>query len=223
MSDTKFIGCEIDKETQNKVIWALRDFGKKADKAVQDVVNRTSIAIEVDAKNKLKDDGHIITSRLRSSIHAEVRGGYLRGTEDRVITRMGGFRYTDKDGNSYDGDLKEPIGEFEALAGTNVEYAAAMEFGSKGHTIYPKNGSLLAFQMSTATSLKSGKSLFFNKKTGKFNVKKSDNTMIFAKYVKIPPQPARSFLGYAAEKQRPKFVQRMTDALNKLIQSEQRV
>jgi hypothetical protein len=95
----------------------MKKVGVEVQKAVKRGVNRTALAIETDAKKKLTSDGHIITGRLRASIHAETKEGQS-------------FNYSDKDGNAFDGSLREQIGEVEAVAGTNVEYAPYIEFGT---------------------------------------------------------------------------------------------
>ncbi len=176
------ITVSIEEQSQRNVIIALTRFGDKAVKVIQDVVNRTALAIEVDGKNKLRADGHIITARLRSSIHAETVNGQK-------------FTYSDKDGINYDGSLGEKLLPMEAVAGTNVEYAGDIEFGTGPHLIRPKNAKALKFE--------------------------KDGKTIFAKWVKHPGFKGDSYMGYAAEKQRPKFPQRMETELNKLIRSEQ--
>lgn len=180
----QFASVELTQQSQRDVTNSLIRFGKEAEKVIRDVINRTALAIETDAKMKLKSDGHIITSRLRSSVHAETISGQK-------------YTYSDSDGKSYDGALGEKLENLEAVAGTNVEYAGAIEFGTGPHLILPKNKKALKFEI--------------------------DGKPVFAKSVKHPGFKGDSFLGYAAEKQRPKFVQRMTDALNKLIQNEQRL
>ncbi len=56
----------------------------------------------------------------------------------------------------------------EGAVGTNVEYAGDIEFGFAPHIIKPKNGKALAFQMKTASNLKTGKTGYINKKNWKF-------------------------------------------------------
>jgi phage gpG-like protein len=87
-------------------------------KACKKGIDRTALAVESDAKKKLKSDGHIITGRLFSSIHAELKEGQQ-------------FDYTDKNGKSFDGSLKTEIDKLEAIAGTNVFYGPFIEFGTK--------------------------------------------------------------------------------------------
>jgi len=172
------ITVTLDSTSQKETVNALRKFGKNSAKVIKDVVNRTAIAVETDAKNRLKDDRHIITSRLRSSIHAELKPG-------------ANYAYSDSRGNSYDGSLKEKFGDLEAVAGTNVDYAPHIEFGTKPHIIEPKRKKVLRF--------------FIGGKA------------VFSKKVRHPGTRASSFLRWAAERQNPLFVKRMTDALNKLI------
>jgi hypothetical protein len=87
--------------------------------AIKKGVDRTALAIESDAKRKITADGHIITSRLRSSIHAELK-----------VNKM--FKYSDNKGQTFDGSLEEDFNDkMEAVAGTNVHYAPYIEFGTK--------------------------------------------------------------------------------------------
>ena len=87
-------------------------------KACKRGIDRTALAIESDAKRKITADRHIITGRLRSSIHAELKEGQR-------------FDYNDQHGNSFDGSLQESIEEMEAIVGTNVKYAPYIEYGTK--------------------------------------------------------------------------------------------
>ena len=87
-------------------------------KATKAGIDRTALAMETDAKNKLKSDGHIVTGRLRSSIHAELKEG-------------ASYQYSDQEGKTYDGSLKKKVGKLEAVIGTNVFYAPFIEFGTK--------------------------------------------------------------------------------------------
>jgi len=110
------VTCSI--EGADLVRKQIEQTGKEIDKAIKRAIDKTALAIETDAKSKLKSDGHIITNRLRASVHAELKNGKS-------------FSYTDYPGNSYDGSLGEKIAADEAIAGTNVEYAPYIEFGTK--------------------------------------------------------------------------------------------
>jgi hypothetical protein len=96
----------------------LRELPEKADQAIKKGVDRTALAIESSAKRKITSDGHIITGRLRASIHAELQEGKP-------------FTYHDNKGQSFEGALEEEFGKLEAIAGTNVFYAPFIEFGTK--------------------------------------------------------------------------------------------
>lgn len=96
----------------------FRRFGKESDKAIKMAVDQTALAVESDAKKKLIGDGHIITGRLASSIHAETENGKT-------------YTYKDNKGNTFNGGLNENLGKLEAVAGTNVHYAPYIEFGTK--------------------------------------------------------------------------------------------
>jgi len=93
----------------------LGRFDKEAAQAIKTAVDQTALAVESDAKKKLKADGHIITGRLFSSIHAETKEGQS-------------FTYTSRGGSSYNGSLGQKIAKDEAIAGTNVEYGPSIEY-----------------------------------------------------------------------------------------------
>lgn len=138
------ITVTLDSTSQKETVNALRKFGKDSAKVIKDVVNAAAANIESDAKEKIKADKHIVTNRLRASIHAEYK------TDQQ-------YMYKDDENENFDGALHENFGELEAIVGTNVSYASKIEF------MYD------------------------------------------------------SFLRWAAEKQKPIFIRKMTDALNKLI------
>jgi hypothetical protein len=119
------MNVQLDPKSFDFTMDALRRFGKDAEKAVKKAVDRTAIAVETDAKNKLKDEKHIITNRLRASVHAELEPNRYQGTDG----------------------LNVNFGKLEAIAGTNVSYAPHIEFGTKPHVIVPKNKKFLAFKI----------------------------------------------------------------------------
>lgn len=89
----------------------IKKFGKEAEKAVKNGVDRTAIAMETDAKKRLEGDlggtRRIKTGRLRASVHAELKQGESHGEDS----------------------LNEQIASDEAIVGTNVVYANRIEFG----------------------------------------------------------------------------------------------
>lgn len=67
------------------------------------------------AKNKLKADKHIQTSRLRNSIGV-------------MTAKKNIGKYSDGMGGTFDGDIRANLKDDEAAIGTNVEYAGFIEF-----------------------------------------------------------------------------------------------
>lgn len=124
---------QLDSKSFDFTMAALDRLGRDAEKAVKKAVDRTALAIEKDAKKKLKSDRHIITGRLFSSIHAELKPN-------------ASFSFTDKEGGTFDGSLNTNFGKLEAIAGTNVVYAPTIEYGSKPHVIEAKNKPFLVFK-----------------------------------------------------------------------------
>ena len=107
----------IEVEGVDKLIADFKRFGKEADKAVKRGVDRTALAVETDAKQKLLSDGHVDTRRLLQSIHTETQSNQR-------------FSYKDKNGMSFNGSLNEQMKPDESIAGTNVHYAPYVEFGT---------------------------------------------------------------------------------------------
>lgn len=119
---------KVEVEGIDQLIRDFRHFGKEADKAIKRGVDATALAVETDAKEKLKSDGHVDTRRLLQSIHTETKQGQQ-------------FSYRDANGATHTGSLGEKMKEDEAVAGTNVHYAPYVEFGTK----YMKGDSYLGY------------------------------------------------------------------------------
>ena len=140
------ITLELDKASQQQYNRSLRDYGKKAEKAIKDGIVKTCMSIETIAKQRLSgmmgSAKHIITNRLRASVHMEVKG-------------MNSFRAV-KDSKVSDGSLNVSIGNMEGVIGTNVDYAEAIENGFAPHEIKPRHAKVLVFK-------KGGKMIFTKK------------------------------------------------------------
>lgn len=80
----------------------------------QELVASCMIEIETVAKEKLTQDRHIDTGRLRASIFTK--------TKDKKRNR-----YSDNEGNSYTCELNSPVDDLKVAVGTNVEYAMKIE------------------------------------------------------------------------------------------------
>jgi phage gpG-like protein len=98
-------------KVQIKGIDELNKTLQKVSKELQPVVRQTILEVSrVEVETKSKYAVPVDTGRLRASIHTMEKGS--------------NFRYTDKNGNSYDGNLKNlRVSENEIAIGTNVNYA----------------------------------------------------------------------------------------------------
>ena len=98
-------------KVQIKGIEELNKTLQKVSKELQPVVRQTILEVSrVEVETKAKYAVPVDTGRLRSSIHTMEKGS--------------NFRYTDKNGNSYDGNLKGlRVSDNEIAIGTNVNYA----------------------------------------------------------------------------------------------------
>ena len=105
------IKAEFTDDSVQSLLKDLQKYGDSQAKKTKDNLHEAGINIESASKNKITEDGHVDTGRLRSSIH------YERSTVNR------NFRYSDNEGNSFDGSLGVNPDEFEVYVGTNVVYA----------------------------------------------------------------------------------------------------
>lgn len=103
-------------------------YNKKTQQGIVDEINRAGLLIETDAKKAAPVDH----GRLRASIHNETKN-------------TSGFRYSDSTGKSYDGSLDTKPKGLGVVVGTNVEYAAAVEFGA---TVTNAFGKGISFSLS---------------------------------------------------------------------------
>jgi hypothetical protein len=82
----------------------------------QEIIDTALTDIETPAKMKLTTDGHILTGRLRASIHTEYTGS-------------GSYTYRDMYGKGFKGNFKtdRPRNNMDIVVGTNVVYARHIE------------------------------------------------------------------------------------------------
>lgn len=114
---------QIDKLSERSLEAAMKGFVKL-------MTNAKTLA-----QQKLKADGHIVTSRLRNSIYIKT------GTKQTIPGNK--QTYSDGQGRSFNADFDVELTRTEVAIGTNVEYAAAIELGARPHTITSKNGKSL--------------------------------------------------------------------------------
>lgn len=139
------VEISIDQASYNRLMGQLDDLKKKAGVGMYQAITTAALAIRNKAMLRLKEKGHIITSRLINSI-------VVKGKDQ--ISPSSSYKC---DTGSFDGDLRSVTinGDFVAV-GTNVEYAGAIEFGRKAAVIngpiYIKNVGWRWIKTSKATS-----------------------------------------------------------------------
>jgi hypothetical protein len=113
------INLQIDPKSIERITQRFEHIGKNLGGAgrtpLGDLLNSAALRLETLAKRKLTIGRHVVTGRLRSSIHAK-------------LTNTDSYTYSDKDGNTFDGSIKESVSPGKSVViGTNVEYAQKIE------------------------------------------------------------------------------------------------
>ena len=116
------ITVTVDTISYNNLQKDLKEYGIGVGKALMNAALFTGLRIGTIAKQRLKgmlgSAKHWITGRLASSVHMEAKG-------------VNTFK-PEQGSEAGDGNLNEPIAEQEVIVGTNVVYAARIEFGFFG-------------------------------------------------------------------------------------------
>lgn len=156
---------------------------------------KVAFKIKSEAQLRLTGRGHIITSRLKNSIFVKSK------KMNDVLKQGNALTYSDRKGNSYKSDLSTVnLGDNEFAIGTNVEYAAAIEFGSTERTIEAKSGGVLSWIPKAAGKMwitgknKSTLKSYYKDKAGANTL---TNQRVFAKSVRHPGFKGDSFLYWA--------------------------
>lgn len=105
------IKAEFTDDSVRDLLKKLRKYGNDQTQKTKDNLHEAGLNIESEAKNEIVRFDHVDTSRLLSSIHFE----------SSTVNKS--FRYSDKQGNTYNGSFGISIDELEVYVGTNVEYA----------------------------------------------------------------------------------------------------
>jgi phage gpG-like protein len=130
---------EIDKASQDNLNRQFEALKVGAGRSMFSALMKVGFKIKTEAQLRLTGRGHIVTSRLKNSIFVKSK----KMTD--VLNSKNQLTYSDKDGKSYNSDLSTvSLNEGELAIGTNVEYAAAIEFGSRPHVIEVKNKKVLS-------------------------------------------------------------------------------
>lgn len=109
------IKLKLQEKSVRETLKYFDNFAKRKQGQIVLELRKSAVRIESEAKRNTPVD----TGRLRSSIHSEYAG-------------KEGFHYSDKKGNGFNGGLSTRAQGLQILVGTNVEYAALIEYGGKG-------------------------------------------------------------------------------------------
>lgn len=88
----------------------VRNYRAKVHRNLSNEIQATALEIDRGAKREVPVD----TGRLRASIHPQFKS-------------TTGFQYADGEGGLFDGLIQVNLGIFEAIVGTNVQYAQKIE------------------------------------------------------------------------------------------------
>ena len=185
---------ELQQASYNNMMSQMNLLQQKSPAQAMKMLITLLFDIKTLAQLKLKSDRHIDTSRLRNSIYV------------KTLAQKGAKRADNKEsytvkGKTYSKELDVELTNKEGAVGTNVEYAAAIEFGYPAQTITPKNGKFLSwlpkaegeawFDFGKSWKLKK----YYKDKTGSITLEKQNR--VFAKKVNHPGFAGDSFLYWA--------------------------
>jgi len=130
------VQLEIEQEGLLNIQKQLSILREGAPRSAYSALMKVAFKIKSEAQNRLKGMGHIVTSRLRNSIHVQGEGANIGDNSDS---------YSDQKGKSYSSILLTAnTKKGEIAIGSNVEYATAIELGSAPHVIEAKNKKALS-------------------------------------------------------------------------------
>ena len=130
------IQLEIENEGLLNVQKQLSILKEGAVRSAYSALMKVAFKIKSEAQNRLKGMRHIVSSRLRNSIHVQGEGSSVGDNKES---------YSDEKGKSYSSILNTAtLSKGEIAVGSNVEYASSIELGSAPHVIEAKNKKALA-------------------------------------------------------------------------------
>jgi len=115
------VNIEIDKASLMNLEKQFNALGTTIKEAVPKAIFKVLMKIKTEAQLRLTGRGHIVTSRLKNSMH--VKMNKLDNVPDNKLT------YSDNKKRNYSSDLSTVniSSDFEGAVGTNVEYAEKVE------------------------------------------------------------------------------------------------
>lgn len=129
------VTIELTQQSKKNIDLQMAKLKKLAPEAARKGMFKLLFDIKALAQNKLKSDGHIVSSRLRNSIYVQTLKPQNIGDNKET--------YQDETGKSYSSRLDVDLTDNEGAVGTNVEYAGAIEYGYGAHVIKAKNAKVL--------------------------------------------------------------------------------
>ena len=118
---SKFIDIQLDESSERQVKRGLKQYGIDAAKSIYKALIAVGFYVESEAKKKITVDDHIVTNRLRSSIHTEYKGGNSFGR------RIVGVNNMSAASEGMDARFAVAQQADEVYVGTNVEYGPKIE------------------------------------------------------------------------------------------------
>lgn len=133
---------ELTQQSKKNLDLQLTKLKEKGNDSAMAMIVKLLFDIKYLAQNKLRYDSHIVSSRLRNSLHVQINTQY-KGAIAIQNRNSKGDNYSDKDGKTYNAQLDVSLNNNQGAVGTNVEYASAIEFGYGAHQIEAKNAKQL--------------------------------------------------------------------------------
>jgi len=112
---------EVTNKSVTDTLAALQNVRVLFPKEAYRAVIQIAFKVKKIAQEKIKSDGHIVTSRLRNSIFVDSKDKRQTSNANNRIA------YSDNKGNTFSAGLSVPIYENEVAVGTNVVYAEKIE------------------------------------------------------------------------------------------------
>ena len=101
---------------------SLTKYDKETRQSLQELLTKTALAVERDAKNNLTNNGSVDTGRLRFSVYSDT-------SRVKFLVAEVGTKLSDVPRRSYKSSRKN--GRKNLRWNTNVEYAPHVEYGTK--------------------------------------------------------------------------------------------
>lgn len=121
------IQLEVENDALTNIMKQFDILKQNAPRSMYSSLMKVAFKIRSEAMNRLKGRRHVVSSRLRNSIHVQGEGANIGDNKET---------YSDDNGKSYSSILATAtFAKGEIGVGSNVEYASSIELGSRKHKI----------------------------------------------------------------------------------------